>query len=215
MRGGKLLFLIAFAYIKRQKVYFLTFAFAVLALLLVQFQFHILNSEKSIRIGMVGTYQEHDIPTDVISLLSESLVRTDESNRIKPNMATSWETNNDATIFKFKLKNDLLWSDGTKIVSSDLEFGIPDVVVSYPDAQTIQFNLKEAYSPFPSLLLKPVFRKGTLIGTGPFKIEKIEKSRVFITKISMTSINDDLPKVYVRFYPSEKVAIEGFSLGEV
>lgn len=214
-RGIKLALLIALEFLKRNKVYLIVLCLLVLGLILVQFKFKFLFSNNSLRIGLIGTFQEHDIPTEVLDFASQSLVKVDSSNRIKPNLVSGWETNNDATVFKFKLKDNLKWADGNSIKSSDLEFPIPDVVVSYPDEKTIQFNLKDSYSPFPSLLVKPILKKGTLLGTGPYKITKVEKSRIFITKLTLTPIDPKLPSIYVRFYPNEKVAITGFSLGEV
>lgn len=152
---------------------------------------------------------------EVIKLLSEGLVKVDENGRVKPNLVTGWDTNNDATEFKFKLRDNLRWSDGTHIKSSDLEFPIANTERSYPDEASIQFKLKESYSPLPSLLARPVFKKGTLIGTGPYKVVKVEKSLIFITKLTLKSEDSNLPEIFIRFYPNEKVAIAGFSLGEV
>lgn len=211
----KIFFLICLELIKRQKLYFLTGAVIVACLIFAQLKFNLFYSRNSIRIGLVGTYQEHDLPQEVTKLLSSPLVLPDKSNRIKPNLVTGWETNNDATEFKFKIKDNLTWIDGTKIVALDLEFFIPDVWITYPDSKTVQFKLKDSYSPFPSLLIKPIFKKGSLLGTGPYKIEKIEKSRIFITKITLTPKDSSLPTIYVRFYPNEKVAQTGFALGEV
>lgn len=164
---------------------------------------------------MVGTYQQHDLPLQVTRLISQGLVKVDSSGRFKPDLTAAWETNDDATQFSFKLREDLKWNDNTSIKSQDVEFNIPDTQVNIPDEHTIQFKLKESYSPFASLLTKPIFKKGTTIGTGPYRISQIEKSRIFITKIKLVPVSSDLPTVFIRFYPSEKVAVTGFNMGEV
>ena len=79
--------------------------------------------------------------------------------------------------------------------------------IKYLDDNSIQFILKESYSPLPSLFTKPIRKKNSLLGTGPYKITKIEKSRIFITKIKLESLDPKLPTIFVRFYPSEKVGI--------
>lgn len=207
--------LVFFKFIKRQaKIIGLIFAL-FLCLIFLQIRFSLIQPSNYLSEGFVGTFQEHDIPEEVRRLLSESLVKIDNEGHVKPNLATSWDINNNATVFRFVLKNDLYWSDGTKIKSADLEFNIPDAEITTDDDRTIQFKLKEPYSPFPSLLTKPVFKKGTKIGTGPYQIERVEKSRIFITKITLKSVRIDLPKIYVRFYPNEKVAQTGFYMGEV
>lgn len=214
-KSARLFLLIIAEYVKRNKLWIGLGMGVLLTLVIIQTQLNLFYPQNSLRIGLIGTYQEHDLPEDVTKLASTGLVQADQNGRIKPNLVTGWEVNNDATQFKFKLKDNLKWIDNTPVKSKDLDFAIPNTTISYPDDQTIQFNLKESYSPLPSLLIKPVFKRGTLIGVGPYKITKVEKSRIFITKIILQSTNPGLPVVYVRFYPNEKVAITGFSLGEV
>ncbi len=211
----KLWILIAIKFLNRNKIV-MGFIFLGLILLIVaQIKFNLFYDRNSISVGLIGTYQEHDLPPEVAKLISEGLVEEGSDGRIKSNLVSGWDTNNDATVFKFKLKDGLKWSNGLPIKSADLEFAIPNVEVTTPDDKTIQFSLKESYSPLPSLLIKPVFKKNSLLGTGPYKIVRIEKSRIFITKIELKSNNPYLPRIFIRFYPSEAVAITGFNLGEV
>lgn len=183
-------------------------------LLIVQAKLNVFAPDV-VRIGMMGTFQEYDLPAEVTALLSTGLVKQDAGGRVNPNLVAGWDVNNDATEFKFKLKDNLYWSDSSKIKSTDLEFSIPNTEVSFPNDKEILFKLKQFYSPLPSLLAKPVFKKGTLTGTGPYRITKIEKSRIFITKMILEPLDSKLPTLQLRFYPSEKVAITGFNLGEV
>ena len=203
----KLWVLILIEVLKRHRV-ILTLLFLILLIILfLQIKYKLFYDQNIISLGLIGTYQEYDLPLEATKLLSSGLVEADENNRIKGKLVSGWETNNDATQFKFKLKDNLKWIDNTEIKSKDLEFAIPDVETGFPDGKTIQFNLKESYSPLPSLLTKPLLKKGTLLGTGPFRISKIEKSRIFITKIILTSPDPKLPMVIIRFYPNEKTAI--------
>ena len=217
VRQLKLYWLILIKYLQRNfKIGFWSLLF-LFALIFVQNKFNIIDLNSNIiRQGFIGTYQEHDLPVEVTSLISKPLVKPDENNRIIANLVTGWETNKDVTNFKFKLKEGLKWGDGTFIKSSDIEFPIENAVVTYPDDKTLEFQLKEPYSPFPSLLNKPIFKKGTLIGVGPYKVTKLEKSRIFITKISLKPVFDtNLPDVVVRFYPNEKLSLTGFKMGEI
>lgn len=211
----KLGFLIFIEVIKRNKITLASSLVVTALIFFAQYKFKLFYNPNSISIGLIGTYQEYDLPSEVTRLLSQPLVVSDNNGRIKGNLISGWETNNDATQFKFKLKDNLVWSDNSPIKSSDLAFAIPDVEISTPNEKTVQFNLKESYSPLPSLLESPILKKGTLMGTGPYRIVKIEKSRIFITKIVLKSADSALPTIYIRFYPSEKVAITGFNLGEV
>ena len=211
----KLWILILIEIFKRNKAG-LGLVFLVICLLLfAQIKFKLFFYPNSISIGLIGTYQEHDLPIEVLRLLSQGLVEVGDKGRIQAKLVSGWETNNDATSFKFKLKDGLSWIDGSVIKSADLAFAVPNIEISYPDDKTTQFNLKESYSPLPSLLTKPILKKGSLLGIGPYKIIGLEKSRIFITKIELKSNNSNLPKIFIRFYPNEKVAITGFNLGEV
>ncbi len=189
--------------------------FVLVIIVFLQIRFHLFYNENVLRIGLVGTYQQHDLPDDVTRLVSTGLVKADSQGRIKPNLVTGWEVNNDATAFKFKLKNNLKWSDNTPVKAKDLVIDIPNTNISFPDDKTIKITLKESYSPLPSLLSKPVFKRGSMVGIGPYKITGIEKSRIFIKKITLEGIKPGLPSIQARFYPNEKVAITGFNLGEV
>ncbi len=165
--------------------------------------------------GMIGTYQEHDIPEAVLEILSQPLVSIDNHGRAVANLAAGWDVNQDATDFKFKLKPNLKWMDGSLVKSSDISLDIPDVDITYPDQNSIEFKLKGAYSPFPSLLTRPMLKKGTLLGVGPYKIGRLEKSRIFITKLVLVPNTKDLPNLNVRFYPNEKTALTAYDLGEI
>lgn len=205
MKSLKLMFLIVLKFIGRSKKFFIVSLILLAALALIQLKFRIFFDNNTIRLGLVGTYQEHDLPDAVTRLVSQNLV----------SLSMGWEVNNDATEFKFKLKDAVRWTDGTILKSSDLEINIPDTESSAPDESSIRFKLKQSYSPFVSLLKRPLFKKGTKIGIGPYKIAKIEKSRIFITKMILEPPTNELPKIIIRFYPSEKVAKTGFDLGEV
>lgn len=211
----RLLSLIFFKYIQKFYLPATIFILAILGLIFVQIKFDFLSlNTNTLSQGYVGTYQAHDLPEEVLKLASYGLTGFDKNGRVIPRLAT-WEINNDATTFKFRIKDGVKWVDGTKVLVSDLEFPIPDVEVKYVDEKTIEFKLKEPYSPFPSLLVSPVFKKGTLIGIGPYEIVKVEKSRIFITKLTMKPIIPNLPDLIIRFYPNEKTSLNGFSLGEV
>ncbi len=211
----KLFSLILIKIIKRNKLQFLAGLGIIFLVFFLQFKFKLFYEPNSITLGFIGTYQEHDLPQEVTHLLSQGLVESGGDGKVHGKLVSNWETNDIATSFKFKLKNGLKWLDQTPIKASDLHFSIPNTEVAYPDDKTIQFNLKEPYSPLPSLLTKSLFKKNTLVGTGPYRIAKIEKSRIFITKLDLVSDDPGLPKISIRFYPNEKVAVTGFNLGEV
>lgn len=212
---AKLFWLIFIGILKRFKYWLILMVLAVALFVFAQVKFNLFYNPNQISLGFIGTYQEHDLPEEVTRLISQSLVASDEKGRIVGKLVAGWETNNDATVFKFKLKDNLKWADNSPLKSQDLVFSVPNTEISTPDDKSVQFNLKEPYSALPSLLTKPILKKGSMIGTGPYKIISIEKSRIFITKIELKSTDSNLPTIYIRFYPTEKVAQTGFNLGEI
>ncbi len=165
--------------------------------------------------GFIGTYQEKDLPETVTYLLSNSLVKLDKSGMPQKELVENWVVNESATEYIFTLKPDLKWSDETAVKSSDIELAIPDVEISYPDDRQIKFKIADSFSPFPTLLTKPIFKKGTLIGVGPYMISQLKKDGLFIKRLSLTSKDPSLPQLVIKFYPSEKIAKTAMKLGEV
>ncbi len=214
-RSFRLSFLIAAGILQRNKFKVIFLIVLLITTAIAQVKFLFFYNPNELKLGFIGTYQEYDLPLEVTRLISQGLVTEDSNGRIKANLVSGWEVGNDATSFKFKLKDGLKWADSTEVKSTDLAFAIPNVLLTTPDDRTIQFNLKESYSPLPSLLTKPILKKGTILGTGPYKIEKVEHSRIFITKLELKALDGKLPNLTIRFYPNEKVAITGFNLGEV
>lgn len=166
--------------------------------------------------GVVGVYEEGNLPDVVTNLVSTGLVSIDESDLPKPNLAQNWTVNPEGTVYDVKLKKNLNWSDGTQIKSSDINITLSDVVANYPDLQTIQYKINDSFSPFLSLLSKPVFKTGTHIGIGPYKIDQIKKDNNIVKKLTLKPVSDKkLPDITVRFYPSEKIARNALKIGEI
>ncbi len=41
-----------------------------------------------------------------------------------PDLAASWDVSADGTVYTFNLRNDVFWSDGTRVTAADVEYGI-------------------------------------------------------------------------------------------
>lgn len=165
--------------------------------------------------GVVGAYTQNNLPSLITNLISNSLVVLDQSGKPQPELASGWKVENDAKMYTFKLKNGLFWSDGTMLKSSDIKINIPDVEVSYPDEKTIQFKLADSFNLFPTLLTTPVFKNNSLVGIGKYKVTSMDFSHGMITKLSLTPDAENLPRLFVRFYPEEKIARTAFEVGEI
>jgi len=205
-------FILIFARYKKRIV------LAVFLILLLGFGIYSLNEsfkKETISQGIVGTHTQDDLPGVVTQLLSQGLVKIGKDGQAEPNLVENWQVGNDGKLYTFKLRKDLSWIDGTLVSAKDISISIPDAQVSTPDDQTIEFKLVDSFSPFPTLLSRPVFKKNTNLGLGPYKIADIQKDIIFIKKITLKPIRQNLPEVIIKFYPNEKIAKTALKLGEV
>ena len=66
----------------------------------------------------------------------------------------------DGKTWIFSIDENLIWSDGKKITTKDIDYAFSDATVDIVDDKTIKFNLSDPFSAFPVILSKPVFKKG-------------------------------------------------------
>jgi len=108
--------------------------------------------------------------TAVTGYLFEGLTRTDPFTlKVKPNLAKEWSVSKDGLTWTFKLRSDVVWSDGHPFTADDVVFTFNDLIynpdipssskdifsiegkpfeVSKVDTHTVQFILPAKYAPF-------------------------------------------------------------------
>ncbi|OGM20282.1 hypothetical protein A2955_01055 [Candidatus Woesebacteria bacterium RIFCSPLOWO2_01_FULL_37_19] len=163
------------------------------------------------RIGLSGRYHPNEMPEFILSEISSGLTSSDESGNVIPNIAKSWDTPDKGKTWIFHINESLKWHDESKLISSDLKYEFSDVSVEYPDAYTILFKLKDVFIPFPSVVSKPVFKKG-LLGIGEWKVKKLTQNAGYVQELIVTKGNSK--KIY-KFYPTSDRTKLSFKLGEV
>ena len=163
------------------------------------------------KIGLVGQYQISTLPHHISSNISRGLMKVNEKGNVEPDLVKSWKVLENETLYRIYLKPDNLWSDGTIISSKDIVFNFPEVEVSYPDELTVEFKLKESYSPFLVTLTQPLF-KNQSIGAGEYMVKKIKYNGAYLKSIELVSSTKQLT---YRFYSSNRAAWLGYRLGEV
>lgn len=176
-----------------------------------------LTPNSSVSEGIIGTYTKTDLPLVVTTLLSRGLVKLDTANIPQPDLAESWSANKDLNEYTFKLRSGLVWSDGTPIKAGEMNVSVPDSTITTPDDQTIVIKLKDSFSPLPSLLNKPVFKKGTLVGVGPYRVSRvdIQPHSIFVSRVDLKPTSDQFPNLTVKFYQTEEELKKALSLGSV
>jgi ABC-type transport system substrate-binding protein len=173
----------------------------------------------SISEGIVGAYDNSNLPSSVTALLSDSLFQLDKTGSPAARLVENISSNQENTEFNLTLKKNLVWNDGVKVKSSDIKINLPDIEVNYPDDSTIHFKLADSFSPFLSLLTTPVLKPNSLIGLGKYKVSFQEINRGHISKLVLEPTDkkscDVNPYVSIRFYQDEQTIKTAFNLGEI
>jgi peptide/nickel transport system substrate-binding protein len=165
-------------------------------------------------IGMVGAYSVDNLPTVILSKVSRGLVYPGPNYLPKPDLAKSWEIKNDGKTYIFHLKDNVFFSDGTKLTSDRINYDFTDVTALRPDASTIVFNLKSSYSPFLLTVSRPIFKNG-FVGIGDYKVQSVNINGDFVQSISLVANKGHNQEITYQFYPTEEALKTAFVLGDV
>lgn len=184
----------------------------LLAFLGLKFLTPLLFERKVERIGKIGRYSVSELPNSVLNLVSSGLTTIEVNGEAKGAIAQSWEVSGDGKEWKFHLKNNIFWQDGTKVTSGDISYNFEDVQVQKPDSSTVVFKLTSPFSPFAGVVAKPVFKKG-LLGVGIWKVTDLSLAGTHVESLTMVDKEGD--KKIFKFYPTEDRAKLAYKLGEI
>lgn len=173
-----------------------------------------ITSFRTKKIAVVGIYTPTTLPSYIQNLISLGLTSLDERGEATPSLAANWEVKDNGKIYIFNLKSGLVWHDGTKFKAADVNYNLKDVKFEPVTDEVLKITLKEPFSPLPSILARPIFKRG-LVGLGAYKVEKLKLKGDKLTSISLAPVTNSLPLLEFKFYPTETAAITAFKLGEV
>lgn len=182
---------------------------AVFAIL--RFLFPVIFSHNEL-VGMVGRYHTDSLPTGVLKLIGEGLTNIDEHGQVTPGLAESWKGEDNGKTWIFTLKQGLKWQDGTPVTSKSIQYSFEDVTTETPNDQTIIFKLSSEFSPFPTIVSRPTFKRG-LLGTGDWRVQKISLAATYVEMLVLK--NEIGETKTIKFYPTEERAKLAYELGEV
>ena len=192
---------------------------AVLVVMLVFFAYQVEATlpKNAVSEGVIGTYTQDDLPPLITKLMSRSLITLDSKGQTNGDLVKNIAENEDGTVYTLTLNDNLFWADGSPVKSNDILFNFSEAKITYPDDKTIQAKLPEPFSPFLTLLTKPVFKRslGIGIGTGPYTVSQIKHEDNFVSQITMRPSSPNYPDLIINFYPNEKIAETALQLGNV
>lgn len=202
--------------------FFLLFLFSFSFLLL---NFYFKNTEKvpakggTFIEGVIGQprfinpiYANSDADRDLVQLIFSGLMKYDENLNIVPDLAEKYEIEQEGRVYKFYLKENLLWQDKTPLTTDDIVFTIrtiqnPDfksplqanwvgVEVEKINELEIKFTLKKSYGAFIEncilgILPKHIWQNSSSenFAFEPFNLEPIGSGPYELKKIEQNSSN--------------------------
>lgn len=165
------------------------------------------------RIGIVGDISPSTLPLSIQNELSFGLTKLSENGTVIPGIAKEWVIEDNGKQITFTL-DDIYWHDGEQVKATDINYNIEGVIFQAINQKTLRVILPEPYSPFLTVVSKPVLRVG-LIGVGDYKVGKLRLKGEQIEKLSLTPVNEqNTIKEYV-VYRTENQAILGYKRGEI
>src|SRR3989344_2636195 len=169
----------------------------------------------TIRTALVGDFTSSALPPSIQQLVSRGLTQLDDEGLPKPALSLSWQATDSGRTYEFILNPLYVWHNGKPVDAGDVNYNIRDVTFSVKDKTTLRASLKEPFSPFLSLVAKPLFQSG-LRGFGPYKVDTIRLKGDSVQYLKLTSAGPErLPVREYRFYKTEAQAITAFKLGDI
>lgn len=209
-----------------------TFGF-LLTVFLLFFQLKQTPSKNEISIGMSGYYSLNNLPKSIQSLLSFGLTEIKDNGEITAKAADKFSVDNTGTLYEIRIKSNLIWHDSKIFTAEDVNYNFKEVEKKIIDQNTLQFHLKEPFSPFYSLLTQPLFKKG-FIGLGSYKIGRTNFEGETIESLELLPSNTkeeiawpgefppeltkrikDKTKLVIKFYPTSEMVKKALKLGEI
>lgn len=166
-------------------------------------------------IGYVGNYTLETVPTEILSLATQSLITVDSEGKPQPSLASHWTVSDDGKTYVVFLKDNLRWHDDTIVDAKDITIAIENVQITALNNKAIEFKLPNPIASFPTALDKPVFKAKSFYGTGEFRITGIDKAQNTIQKISMVPKKKGPPRVDIKFYQREDQLLNAIKIGDV
>ncbi len=173
-------------------------------------------------IGIIGGYNFATLPINIQRQISRGLTTVAEDGSAVPDIAERWSVEDEGKTYRFILKKDVRWQDGTLIKPDDISFNFQDTQIVATDNEIV-FKLKEPFAPFPIVVSQPLFKEVKLpylrffqrkriIALGEYSVRKVTYADTIISELILDSPTD---RIIYRFYLTEERAKTAFKRGNV
>ena len=166
-------------------------------------------------IGYIGNYNETNLPEEIISYISNSILVIGSKGNYLPVLAKYWEIKKNGQEYLIHLKSDLYWNDGKNFQAKDFNLEFKDVKTEIVDKYLIKFTLNKPLAIFPSYLTKPILKQSLIGVAGLYKVDQIKKENDQIKELYLSPNKTNLPTIVYKFYENENQMITAYKLGEI
>lgn len=170
-----------------------------------------ISNIKPQKIAITGRYTVEELPDNILHMISKGLTTIEEDGTVLPGVG-DWSTSDKGKTWVFKINGDHYWQDNKKLVSNDIGYLFTDVNVIRDSEDTITYQLKDPFSPFPAIVSKPLFKKG-LLGLGEWKVKNLKLNGNYVQELFLE--NSSGKKVIYKFFPTEDASKTAFKMGRV
>src|SRR3972149_333250 len=125
LKRKRLIFWLLKAYLKRSgKTILISFLVGLVAFFILKYGVNyfipLLPFTNEEKIGIEGAYTVDNLPFEIVSKISVGLTSLDKNYNVIPGIAKSWEIKDDGKTYIFYLKENVFFSDKSKLTSSDI-----------------------------------------------------------------------------------------------
>jgi ABC-type transport system substrate-binding protein len=165
-------------------------------------------------IGVVGAYTPDTLPPYILLDIARGLTKIAPDGKVQPDLASTWDIKQNGKEYIFHLRKNLHFSNGKNFTTDVINYNFSDATVKKLDKYTLDFTLKDQYTPFLATLSRPVFING-FVGVGNYKLQNIKLNGTFVQSITLVSLQDAYDTKTYLFYPTADSLKIAFMLGEI
>ena len=181
-----------------------------------------LEKREQFYIGIIGQYTIYALPEIVTDQLSVGLTAITDDGGVVPVLAQRWAVEQGGKTYRFVLKENLTWSDGSKIKPEEMQFNLKDATVA-TTVNDLIFQLPAEFSPFPSLVAKPLLKMSEQkvpfarnrplpVGIGEYHVSDYSMRN---NRLKELVVDSERERYVYRFFQTEDDAETAFKQGKV
>lgn len=194
--------------------FFLSVIFIISLVSLSPFLVNVTTTKKIV-VGMPGITDVSNVPTSILSKVSNGLLFVNEKGEIVPILAEKWELINNGTEYRFHLRKDLYWNNGEKFTAKDVNYNFKDIEKIVVNDYELIYKLKKRLPVFPTYLTQPIIKKPFIGVAGVYKVDRSKIKFGNITELYLTPTKSNLPSLVYKFYDNEARMINAYKLGQI